>query len=548
MHKLSQILTFALVIANALFASDVAYGQEQDFDFDPSKAIEWIDFAETDEPGIVFPILLDENEIVSLLDTGSNGGLFISISQSLQAEKNYEKLGEQKWSGYGGSGKTDVVLVPKINIGGFTFINYPASVTEDGFWGDDVKAIVRMPIFLSSTVEVQWSKKRLRFLLPGELAGATETNLNYDSDLDFLFINAEVCDQSHNFVLDTGMENAGAINERMVKLDCANEIRSSQSAIGAGGKIERDIIALPAINAASTRFEGLYTSIEKMDGPLDRRGIAGSLGFGILQRSRFVIDATSGQIRFYGPVSNQITPAIPTIGIQFTFADESLRISHIMANSPASEAHLQEGDEICRINGRGIAEIDDFDIMNPAPGADLQLHLCNGEVIDLFADNYMGITVPKQSVESSITNEFVIGQMTEAYARCIDWDIPDTSLIANCNYAIEAEGMLDYYKSYALLNRGQLLHAAEKFIPAAEDFTAFMELNGPSSALLILRADSFIEMGDFVSARDDLVSALEIEPDNIEARNALNRTNTKLNKAKGNVSHIEYSIVNNDVP
>lgn len=64
--------------------------------FDAERALEWLPLEAAGEAVIAFPITLAAETVIADLDSGSNGGVILTIARSLRDKHGFRKLGEQQ--------------------------------------------------------------------------------------------------------------------------------------------------------------------------------------------------------------------------------------------------------------------------------------------------------------------------------------------------------------------------------------------------------------------------------------------------------------------
>lgn len=471
-----------------------------------------------EEAVIAFPMSLADTPIVAELDSGATGGLLLTISSALQSRQKFQKIGEQKVSAYGGRLVKDVVLVPHLQVGGLTFTDVPAGVDPPGALETaGVDASFHLDLLLYASVQVEWDNRRVRFLLPGEFADGAISPIDYRKDVGFAFAQASICGETHKLIIDTGMENALAVDESKISLGCAKRMRTSLSSQGSGGdRVHYDAAIIDEVAIGGREFSGLISKIQDGESPLSQKQILGAVGYGLLSQSNFLFDVGGGRIAFYGPRRKSKPAGMPTIGIQFVDAGDKLDVTNVMKGSPAAAARINKGDKICALNAKQISNLaGDYRAINPPVGTSLSVTLCSGAKVDLVAADFLGIEVYTPSSQGSDQNNQT-GKLTSLYHTCDDWVKADPALITACSAVIEEPYLTDYFKTLARINRGQLYLEAGHYENSIDDFDRAMEYTGPNAVLLLLKSEAAIKKMDFAIAQDSLDKARVLEPNNVD--------------------------------
>jgi predicted aspartyl protease len=124
---------------------------------------------------------------------------------------------------------------------------------------------------------------------------------------------------------------------------------------------------------------------------LDSRDSA-VIGMEVLRGFHFILDPEDGALLLLPRARPVPPPARSTSGIQGGYADGSLRIAHVMRNSPAAAAGLRAGDAVCGIDGaRPDASWNSAPrgLWTRAPaGTRTALRLCDGRRLVLTARDF----------------------------------------------------------------------------------------------------------------------------------------------------------------
>lgn len=469
----------------------------------------------TDEAAIVIPVTVNGRTVNASIDSGSSGGQPLTISKKLQTELNLQAMPSITASAYGGDVKLETTKLNTIIIGGLTLHNRLVDVAPDGpLWDGSSDMVVGQEFLLSLLLQVDWERRRIRFLLTGDMpATSDDVSVLLDRRINHLIVPVTVCGIDRQLVLDSGLENDVNLNPASMPFErCSGSVRSDRSSVGLGGRHIREIIALPTLRLGSRTFPDIIAGLEGPNDPLVRTGVAGSVGYGTLRRSNFVLDAGNGKLRFYGPDRSSKVVEPPTVGIQFTVTPDALTIVHLMSNSPASRAALKVGDRICTVDGKTIKALrGHFKVMNPAAGTTISLGLCVGRTVRLLSQDYLAFAAALAKTALPAAPEPAgIGRLTEALARCEGK--ASQVAVEGCSTVIASTTIPAYYRITARLMRVGHYDRLERHTDALADANASMAENGENAWVLSMRAQSNTKLGRYQEAGNDLDATLAIDP------------------------------------
>jgi hypothetical protein len=179
--------------------------------------------------------------------------------------------------------------------------------------------------------------------------------------------------------VDTGSQMQLTLDEALWSAMALQGIRETSAiSAGFGGVIVERLAFLPQMSIGATRLEQVETRFNS------NRAYPGSgtIGLGLLARFNSIIDMP-GATLWLSPRQTPVATTIKsTSGVQVGQNDHSLKVLHVMLNSPAAAIGLKDGDRICKVDGQGIP--DDY-WRSPLriwsrdkPGRVVALTLCDG--------------------------------------------------------------------------------------------------------------------------------------------------------------------------
>lgn len=156
---------------------------------------------------------------------------------------------------------------------------------------------------------------------------------------------------------------------------------------GLGGPSVTEAAVIPNATIAGTDTDEIEVRIEEANGYSGRAGLAGRIGSALLMRFRVLFDVRAGRM-ILQPGAAPAAPYIrSTSGLLMGYANNSLRVLHVMRGSPAAKGGWREGDSICAANGVPITDAASAQALSGwtagAPGTTVRLRLCDGTERDL---------------------------------------------------------------------------------------------------------------------------------------------------------------------
>lgn len=452
-----------LVLASAARAQNPAEEDLPSLRFDAQAALRWMPLDADEGDGLILPITVNGHATYADVDTGSTLPGSVLLSSKLLTETEKAKFGKPvATEAYGGTKFYPRARVAELIIGGIHMKNEPVTVTDESFGRDKrVQASIGIEFLRKWALQVEWQQRRARFLIAGDLPkGAMTIPVRIDPKSRFVTLDATICGVTVRAVLDSGSDSdLHLVPEREELQRCVHK-RSDIRSVGSGGPLISGRVSLPSVEIGGIRRGPIFASIEPAGGPLSGRGFAASVGYGVLRRSSFMLDAGGGGLLLYGPdrTADVLDPS--HVGNQYRKDLNGLLITHLMLGSPASETTLKPGDRICALNGRTIAELKGFygDI-NPPVGQTVQARICGGETVSIVARDYLGAAELSARLGSAppmpLLEPVGVGRVTEAFDRCTKGSGREAA--GACSTVLNAPDLGAFWKNTARARRRAVL-------------------------------------------------------------------------------------------
>lgn len=462
-----RIVLLAVSVVVGLVSASVARAQDATAEdlpslrFDAHAALQWMPFDADEVDGLILPITVNGHATYADVDTGSTLPGSVLLSSKLLTEAEKAKFGKPVVTeAYGGTRFYPRARVAELIIGGIQMKNEPVTVTDESFGRDKrVQASIGIEFLRKWALQVEWQQRRARFLIAGDLPkGATTVPLRIDPKSRFVTLDATICGVTVRAVLDSGTDSdLHLVPERDELQRCVHK-RSDIRSVGSGGPLIKGWLSIPSIEIGGGRRGPIFASIDPAGGPLSGRGFAASVGYGVLRRSSFVLDAGGGGLLLYGPdrTADVLDPS--HVGIQYRKDLDELLITHLMLGSPASETTLKPGDRICALNGRTIAELKGrYGDINPPVGQSVEVRTCGGETVSIVARDYLGAADLSARLASPtpIVEPVGVGRVTAAFDQCTTGSGREAA--DACSVVLNAPGVDSHWKDMARTRRNVLV-------------------------------------------------------------------------------------------
>ncbi|MGK6318257.1 aspartyl protease family protein [Sphingomonas sp. DT-204] len=347
-------------------------------------AKQWVSFDLTPGNQIRFTMTVNGRPAVAVLDTG--------VTHSLISRRFAEAIGLRpeaagRADAIGGTVPLGWATVESLTIGGLTRTGGRLAVTDlkaiaTGS-AEPVDMLVGSDLLGRQALDIDYDARRFRLLPSGRLPFAgISVPLSVAPGSGVFLSELSIGRQRFKpVIVDTGDGSSVTLSREVwgsARMPATPF--TTAYAFGLGGAIETDLTVLPAIRLAGLTARNVEVRIEGEDGFSQLTGTAGRIGSGLLQRYRVLIDPAARRMVLAPGKTVDREPLKSTSGLLIALQGRSLRVLHVMRNSPAAAAGWQPGERICAIDGTPIPP--DY-LASPlaawpagAPGRTVRLSLC----------------------------------------------------------------------------------------------------------------------------------------------------------------------------
>ncbi|MFL9841278.1 aspartyl protease family protein [Sphingomonas sp. ST-64] len=344
----------------------------------------WVPFELTPGNQIRFRTLLNGRWVDAMLDTGVTDS---AISARFAREAGLKPLVKGRADAIGGSVALSWTGIDRVEVGGLVrtggrvaIIDADPRVTGAAL----VDLFVGSDLLSAHALEIDYDAQRFRLLPSGRMPfrGATvplrlaERTGLYLSELDF-------GGRAHRpVIVDTGDGSMVTLTRAAWRASAAPATRTTSAiAYGLGGTVESEVTIVPTLRIAGLVAREVELRVEPDTGFSARKGTAGRIGGGLLRRHRVLLDPGAGRM-VLAPGARADWPVTrSTSGLLVTPEGGSLRVLHVMRNSPAAASGWRAGARICAIDGIAVADAEASAIQGwsvGTPGREVRLTLCDG--------------------------------------------------------------------------------------------------------------------------------------------------------------------------
>ncbi|MFH1195008.1 MAG: aspartyl protease family protein [bacterium] len=339
---------------------------------------------------VVIPVEINNVMTKFILDTGMPmmGGLFTNYSKASTLNLNYS--GEAQIGGAGGGfSSAKISSGVKFKLGDLEFYNQTLVVMQESknlsFFETD--GVIGNEILERFIVDINYDNLTITLTEPANFtppAGAEEIQLPFESIYPFIKCTATMengatvpldmvldLGASHNLSLVLGSQENIVLPGKNLKVSTGRGVTTEL--FGYTGRIKEFKIGSFSFDNPLVNFnEEKLMSFEK----------DGNLGSGILRRFNLTFDYANNRM-FIKPNKSYNNPfEFNMAGLQYSKSrDGILIIDKVIPNSPGSEAGLEPGDLLVKINGTVAGDINKNDLKKIFEGENkvVELSIKHGE-------------------------------------------------------------------------------------------------------------------------------------------------------------------------
>ena len=234
-------------------------------------------------------------------------------------------------------------------------INHAISASE----GRSVDGLLGCPFFNRFVVEVDYAARQVHFIDPAKFDFSRENEIvAFEIEGGNIFAKATVTlpngrSAEGRFLIDTGWRSALSFTSPFVRaqgLPGAVRAISATSGVGIGGPVVSRIGRIGALQLGKFRIENPFVEFsETSNGVLADPGMAGIIGAEVLRRFKVTFDYQRGRMILASNAHFNEPYNFDMSGIYLIAEGKDcnvLKAFSVIANSPASEAGIREGDVI----------------------------------------------------------------------------------------------------------------------------------------------------------------------------------------------------------
>jgi predicted aspartyl protease len=306
-----------------------------------------------------------------MLDTGASASV---VDSGLAKELGLRAQGKEKMTGTGGGAEVDMIAGVSFTLPGVKVFNLQiASIGLDplsAMMGRTVGGIIGYDLIKHFVVEVDYAAGIMNLYTPGRYKYSRAGEI-----LPIKFsngkpiISAKITAKGNDavegrFMIDTGADISLVIHRPFVEvhklLDSVTQARQGNIG-GAGGMSRALTVRIASIHLGRFVISNpIVTLSQATVGTEARADLDGELGGEIFRRFTLILDYSRQRVIFE-PNEHLAEPVEEDMsGLELAAEGDgykTLVINEVLANSPASEAALQEEDELTAINGRPVSDI-----------------------------------------------------------------------------------------------------------------------------------------------------------------------------------------------
>lgn len=351
----------------------------------PDAEARWVPFELTPNNHIRFELTVDGKPASAILDTGMTDTM---VSERFAATTGIKQRHRQRGTAIGGQVAIGWAAGPKFVIGGLTrgggrigiaAMDSPSEanvVTADMLIGADILSCCAL--------DVDYPGRRFRILPSGRMpfTGFTAPLAHARGRSVWVTELRIAGSRLRPMLIDTGDGTWVSLTRpAWLSTGYHGSAVTTTLGYGLGGPSITEAAVVPNATIAGADTGEVEIRIEEANGYSGRAGLSGRIGSALLMRFRVLFDVRAGRMVLQrGPDAGAYIRS--TSGLLMGFADNRLRVLHVMRGSPAADSGWHEGDTICAANGTSITDAASAQALSGwtagTPGTSVRLTLCNG--------------------------------------------------------------------------------------------------------------------------------------------------------------------------
>lgn len=319
----------------------------------------WVPFDLTAGNQIRFSLEIDGHPASAILDTGVSHSV-VSPAFARRAGLKVDMGGMARAIGgdvaYGWAASQSLRIGGLSRTGGrFAVVGLPGAATGTGA---PVDAMVGADILSCCALDIDYDRHQFRLLRSGRLPFAgVRVPLRLVTGTNMYLAEAALSGQRVRGVLiDTGDGGAVTLSRAMWNRVAPGDLPvTSTLAYGVGGPVTTGLAILPAFAIGPVAADDVEVRIEDSGSFLNRAGVAGRIGTGLMQRYRVLLDPRAGTMVLAPGRRVAAPPVRSTSGLLLARTGQALQVVHVMQGSPAARGGWRAGETICAVDDRPVA-------------------------------------------------------------------------------------------------------------------------------------------------------------------------------------------------
>jgi hypothetical protein len=345
----------------------------------PDTEARWVPFVLTRGNQIRFRMTLNGTPVDAILDTGVSA---TAVSRPFAARLGLKSSVAGEADAIGGRVSLAWAPAGTLAMGGLTRTGGRIAVTDLHAiaTGDTspIDMLIGADLLSCCALEIDYDGNRFRLLPSGRMPfRGTTAPLFLSRETNVYLSEATLGAQRlRPMIVDTGDGSAFTVSRAGW---LASGIRPAATttgmAYGLGGPVLSQIAIVRQLRVGAQAAREVEVRIEGEGGFSARKGTAGRIGAGFLQRYRVLLDPGAGRMVFAPGATADRSPVRSTSGLLLAQEAGRLRVLHVMRGGPAEDAGWKDGELICRVDG---APLVDAGWAAGAPGRTVRIGMCDG--------------------------------------------------------------------------------------------------------------------------------------------------------------------------